>query len=208
MKKLMLLVCVLCLSYTAISQTDGKIYDSSEIDTAPVFAEGKMTLADFLKFYQKTPQLAVNEINSGTVILKLILSSDGDIVNSSISSGVNSAFDKEALRLAELMPRFSPATKNGNSVSTRISLNIPFIQSEVLTNVNTPQVGTSTETTMDSKKYPLYVIDGKIVNEDIKVNADNIESVRVLKGKKAIERYGERAADGVIIFTTKNTSLE
>lgn len=54
-------------------------------------------------------------------------------------------------------------------------------------------------------KEPLYIIDGKEVSKDeiTKMDPDKIESVTVLKDKNAIEKYGKKAKDGVIIIKTK-----
>ncbi|MGB5376577.1 M56 family metallopeptidase [Muriicola sp.] len=52
---------------------------------------------------------------------------------------------------------------------------------------------------------PLYVIDGKVVNEK-KMKAlspKDIASVNVWKGDKAVEKYGKKAKDGVVEITTK-----
>lgn len=55
------------------------------------------------------------------------------------------------------------------------------------------------------KAKPLIVIDGKItVDLDLnKINPNTIESINVLKGEKAIEKYAEKGANGVIEITTK-----
>ncbi|RIV69958.1 M56 family metallopeptidase [Flagellimonas aequoris] len=57
----------------------------------------------------------------------------------------------------------------------------------------------------DGGDEPLYYIDGKKVkSEDVKkISPDTIESINVLKGDKAIEKYGKKAKDGVIEITTK-----
>ena len=56
-----------------------------------------------------------------------------------------------------------------------------------------------------SSEDALFIVDGKEVSntklEDI--DPSTIESMEVLKGEKAIEEYGEKAKDGVIIITTK-----
>ena len=56
----------------------------------------------------------------------------------------------------------------------------------------------------DGKK-PLFFVDGKEIEngklEDI--DPDNIENVEIYKGDKAVEKYGEKAKDGVILITTK-----
>ena len=50
---------------------------------------------------------------------------------------------------------------------------------------------------------PLYVIDGVPTSNDIHFNINDIESIQVLKDASAAAIYGSRAANGVIIITTK-----
>lgn len=52
---------------------------------------------------------------------------------------------------------------------------------------------------------PLYVVDGKVINEKRfrKIDTRNIESVRIIKDKPAIAAYGRKAKNGVIVVTTK-----
>ncbi|WP_324721797.1 M56 family metallopeptidase [Salinimicrobium sp. HB62] len=53
---------------------------------------------------------------------------------------------------------------------------------------------------------PLYVVDGKIMPEDFEpdsINRENIQSVTVLKGENASEKYGEKASKGVIEIITR-----
>ncbi|MBS2101295.1 hypothetical protein, partial [Carboxylicivirga linearis] len=51
------------------------------------------------------------------------------------------------------------------------------------------------------QKKPLFIVDGKEYRG--KVDEDNIDSIKVLKGSHAIDQYGERAKDGVIVIYTK-----
>jgi len=50
---------------------------------------------------------------------------------------------------------------------------------------------------------PLYVIDGILSGDSPNFNANDIESVQILKDASASAIYGNRAANGVIIITTK-----
>ncbi len=50
---------------------------------------------------------------------------------------------------------------------------------------------------------PLFVIDGMITGSMTSVNPSDIESVSVLKDASALAIYGSRAANGVVIITTK-----
>lgn len=74
---------------------------------------------------------------------------------------------------------------------------------------------------ISGSNQPLYVVDGVPINNESTfsnsldggydfgrgsqdINPDNIESVTVLKGASATSLYGSRAANGVIIITTKD----
>ncbi|MCH7403038.1 SusC/RagA family TonB-linked outer membrane protein [Belliella kenyensis] len=50
---------------------------------------------------------------------------------------------------------------------------------------------------------PLYVIDGMIADANPTINTNDIETIQILKDASAAAIYGSRAANGVIIITTK-----
>lgn len=50
---------------------------------------------------------------------------------------------------------------------------------------------------------PLYVIDGMIADANVTINPNDVESIQILKDASAAAIYGSRAANGVIIVTTK-----
>lgn len=54
-----------------------------------------------------------------------------------------------------------------------------------------------------SNANPLYVIDGLIATANRDFNPNDIESIQILKDASAAAIYGSRAANGVIIITTK-----
>ncbi len=58
-------------------------------------------------------------------------------------------------------------------------------------------------------KNPLFVVDGKITDLDIKeIAPEKIQSMNVIKGEAAIEKYGEKAKNGVIEITTKESGKQ
>jgi hypothetical protein len=52
---------------------------------------------------------------------------------------------------------------------------------------------------------PLVFLDGREIGNDAVLNMDreNIEAVEVVKGRAALEKYGTRARNGVILITSK-----
>ncbi|WP_067149499.1 SusC/RagA family TonB-linked outer membrane protein [Pseudotamlana agarivorans] len=58
--------------------------------------------------------------------------------------------------------------------------------------------------TILGESYPLIILDGAVYNGDLEsINPNDIESVTVLKDASAASIYGSRAANGVIVVTTK-----
>src|SRR2546423_190974 len=50
---------------------------------------------------------------------------------------------------------------------------------------------------------PLYVVDGMYLTENPNLNADDIESIEVLKDASAAAQYGAQAANGVVVIRTR-----
>ena len=50
---------------------------------------------------------------------------------------------------------------------------------------------------------PLFIIDGAYGGSDLGVNVEDIESIQILKDASSAAIYGSRAANGVVIITTK-----
>lgn len=61
-------------------------------------------------------------------------------------------------------------------------------------------------TSSDTSQNVVYVIDGKEVSDKSMktLNPNDIENITILKDQKAIEKYGAKDKDGVIIVTTKS----
>jgi TonB-dependent SusC/RagA subfamily outer membrane receptor len=66
--------------------------------------------------------------------------------------------------------------------------------------------GAANSWTAEGKNQPLIVMDGKIMDKSKnlkEIDPDSIESINVLKGKSAQEKYGDKGANGVIEIVTK-----
>ena len=64
--------------------------------------------------------------------------------------------------------------------------------------------GTGTSgSAFDEEPDILYIVDGQEVSEISTISSNDIESVSVLKDQTAVQLYGDKAKDGVIIITLK-----
>lgn len=72
-----------------------------------------------------------------------------------------------------------------------------------------PPVHPGTTSMISGEASPLIVVDGVILEEgDIgEINEDKIAEVNIMKGECAIEKYGDRASNGVVEITMKKPGL-
>ena len=99
----------------------------------------------------------------------------------------------------------------------KIDKNSPFILGKIASTgverADAPVNNTSTQqirigaaaSSSNENSQPLFIVDGKIITDEQfrQINSKTIETVKVLKGKDAISKYGAKAKNGVVIITLK-----
>jgi TonB family protein len=170
----------------------------TDVDRAPKFKGKPSDLQKFFDKHMSYPLEARFEVIEGTVQVSAVITNEGKLVEPEIEKSVDVLLDSEALRLVFLLQEWKPGKKDGAPVDTRIKIPVSFrLSSEQKKFMNTLKEAGLTE------NMPLFVIDDKKVKEYIEVPHYNVKSVRVMKGEKAIERFGEDAQNGVVIINTK-----
>lgn len=190
------------LSLFIATQLQAQVYELSQVETAPVFAKGKMSSDEFMKYYLNYPQSEYDKGAEGTVTLEYTVDNTGMVSEVKVVNSVSPELDKEALRIASLFPFYTPATLNGNDVSARLRFPVVFKideSSKVVSN-KTPKV---TLENNNEEKNPLFVVNDKVLQEDANINPSDIKTIRIVKGQKAVDLYGKRAKDGLILIETK-----
>jgi hypothetical protein len=79
-----------------------------------------------------------------------------------------------------------------------------FIKTKIIIpEVNVSEFRDKSGKIMDSKNAPMIILDGVVTTKDIldKLDPNDIESMNVVKGEKALKKYN--APNGVIIITSK-----
>ncbi|MCT4601305.1 MAG: SusC/RagA family TonB-linked outer membrane protein, partial [Marinifilum sp.] len=99
------------------------------------------------------------------------------------------------------------AIVNKSKIQNRISTNINSRLEGLVAGMQVDEDGNFTIrgiSTLNANKKPLIVLDGFILERDLStINPDDIEAIHVLKDAAAASIYGVRAANGVIVITTK-----
>lgn len=98
------------------------------------------------------------------------------------------------------MPKWEPGMKQGEYVNVSFTVPINFVLEGAAKN----------ESLVGAAKQPLLIVDGKEIdyNELEKIDPKQIESIDVLKEQSAIEKYGKKGENGVVIVNTKFTDAE
>ncbi|MDR1729817.1 MAG: energy transducer TonB [Prevotellaceae bacterium] len=96
------------------------------VETPPAFPGGDKARMEFLRKNMKYPTIAAETGIHGTVYVQFVVNKDGKIVDVTVVRGVHESLDKEAIRVVQLMPPWSPGKQQGKAVRTRFTLPIRF----------------------------------------------------------------------------------
>lgn len=96
----------------------------TQYDTLASFPEGKPELEKYLAENTKWQQGQLTI--AGKVFISFEVTKDGYITDVKVVKGLCNTCDAEAIRLVKGMPRWTPATINGQSVSSEATVVVHF----------------------------------------------------------------------------------
>lgn len=95
------------------------------VDHNPEFPGGDAALVQFLQHNIKYPKKAKKKHIEGKVILRMVMDENGAITEVRVSKSADPDLDKEAVRVARMLPNFSPGLIKGKPV--KVYYNLPII---------------------------------------------------------------------------------
>ena len=96
------------------------------VDMMPQFPGGMDSLNKWMNDHLLFPKSAMEENGFGTVFLSFVVKKDGTISNVVVLKGMDKDFEKEALRLMDVMPDWVPGRCNGTLSDVKINFPIKF----------------------------------------------------------------------------------
>jgi TonB family protein len=106
------------------SEDEGEIF--VVVEKMPKFQGGDINkFLEYIGENLKYPEIAMANGIQGRVIMSFIIEPDGRLTNAKILRGADPSLDKEALRVVESSPVWTPGTQSGEPV--RVSFNIPIL---------------------------------------------------------------------------------
>ncbi|MDE5759677.1 MAG: TonB family protein, partial [Bacteroides sp.] len=173
------------------------------VEEMPEFPDGGVSgLMDYFRKNMRYPEAAKKKGMQGRVTMQFVVDKDGSIRNAKILRAVDEALDAEALRLINSMPKWKPGRQKGEPVAVKYTVPVMFkLDGE---DAESSSIGKKL-LRISGEDEPLCIVDGKEVTPKIMeaLKSDRIEGITVLKDKQAVELYGDKAKNGVILITLK-----
>ena len=144
----------------------------------------------------KYPKTARKANINGKVFVEFTVNKEGRLTQAHVVKGIHPDCDKEAIDVISNSPAWVPGKNNGKIVEVKMTVPIVFKMDD----------SEDRRKLKDSDKTPLYIVDGKETKDSKtlqKVNPENIVAIDVIKDQKALEGYGEKGKNGVIILKSK-----
>ena len=105
---------------------DESEYNMVTVQKPPTFPGGEQDLLKFLAENIQYPPLARENNIQGTVALSFVVGKDGRVSDVNILKDIGGGCGKEAVRVVQSMPRWSPGEANGHAVKVRFTLPVRF----------------------------------------------------------------------------------
>ncbi len=96
------------------------------VEVMPKFPGGDAELLKFIAKNVKYPQESQNKGEQGRVICSFVVTKDGTLTNYKVIRGISPALDQEAVRVLQMMPRWTPGTQKGKPVAVKYTVPITF----------------------------------------------------------------------------------
>jgi periplasmic protein TonB len=109
-----------------VKVVEDKVYETFDIQKMPSFPGGEAELQKFLRDNINYPAIARENNIQGTAALSFVVGKDGTISNVTILKDPGGGCGKEAVRVVNSMPKWTPGEANGNPVKVKFTLPVRF----------------------------------------------------------------------------------
>lgn len=96
------------------------------VEQMPVYPGGEAALQKFIHDHLKYPQVSLEEGVQGTVMLRFVVNENGSVGDVQILKSLDTYCDREAKRVVQSLPRFTPGRQQGKPVKVWFQFPIRF----------------------------------------------------------------------------------
>ncbi|HEY0246422.1 MAG TPA: TonB family protein, partial [Mucilaginibacter sp.] len=196
------------------SYTGDKVYSSVNIE--PSFPGGLQAFYQYLGKNIRYPAAMREKKIQGKVFVQYVVEVDGSLSNVKAVRGPGYGAEEESVRVISASPKWKPGMQNGKAVRVQytVPVNFSLIGSKPVGYVGRLAKKNSLTTVLQlheegkplvitGPNNPLYIVDGKEMDDISSINPDHIQSIEVLKDIPA-KAYGDKGINGVVLIHSKN----
>ena len=199
-------------TFTAVGTYEpvqGDVFDV--VEEMPQYPGGPQALFKFLGENVHYPEEAEKAGIQGRVIATFVVEKDGSISQPTVVKSVDPLLDAEAIRVISAMPNWKPGRQNGKVVRVKYTVPLSFNLDGGGEEIDHLCREDGTIVEIDIEKgdttivKPLFIVDGEVMDgkKVYAINPKAIERYYMQNGQEAIDKYGDKAKDGVILITLK-----
>lgn len=96
------------------------------VEVMPVFPGGQTALAQYIASHLKYPTVAQENGIQGRVFVSFVVGEDGYVEDVQVIKGVEPMLDKEAVRVIQSLPRWTPGNQQGKPVRVKYTVPVTF----------------------------------------------------------------------------------
>lgn len=96
------------------------------VEVMPVFPGGQTALVQYIASHLKYPTVAQENGIQGRVLVSFVVGEDGYVEDVQVIKGVEPMLDKEALRVIQSLPRWTPGNQQGKPVRVKYTVPVTF----------------------------------------------------------------------------------
>ena len=96
------------------------------VEVMPVFPGGQTALVQYIASHLKYPTVAQENGIQGRVLVSFVVGVDGYVEDVQVIKGVEPMLDKEALRVIQSLPRWTPGNQQGKPVRVKYTVPVTF----------------------------------------------------------------------------------
>lgn len=196
---------IVVVGYAKEKETSQEEFELVEV--MPEFPGGNVELRRFILMNLRYPEKAMKEGIQGKVFVYFTIDENGKVVHPKVMRSISPELDEEALRVVKLMPDWKPGMQSGKAVATDYVVPVEFklTKGEIVGIQKNEPLKKENNRRASINENVLIVVDGQIMPADFQLNSispKDIESISILKNEEAMNAYGGKGKEGVIVIKT------
>lgn len=168
-------------------------------ETFPQFPGGQSALFEYLAKNMKFPKSEQDKDVKARVVVSFNVCKDGSIADAKIVKSQGEAFDSEALRLINGMPKWTPGTRDGKAIDVKYTIPIMFITESAAKKVKSVETIDLNEKALGSDAMGKKIKSVRTI--DLSGNGDKLPAGKIVS--KKTEMFSNR--DFVVVVNGKVT---